>query len=166
MCEKLQVYEHLVFKGSEHVSLRSLPGMRDRCIRIGSAGKTFSLTAWKVGRQPWREIDFCPRKELFLRSTSSTSTACAEACVPVRVLRFLLTGQQHPCHAVMPAACGTAIMVAGMRADWLGDRATSPHEGCHQRATNFLSSQCRLVCSALSHTAWTMSPPSTREDPC
>lgn len=45
----LQVYEHLVFKGSKHVSLRSLPGMRERCIRIGSAGKTFSLTAWKVG---------------------------------------------------------------------------------------------------------------------
>ena len=44
----LQVYEHLVFKGSKHVSLRSLPGMRERCIRIGSAGKTFSLTAWKV----------------------------------------------------------------------------------------------------------------------
>ena len=45
----LQVYEHLVFKGSEHVSLRSLPGMKERCIRVGSAGKTFSLTAWKVG---------------------------------------------------------------------------------------------------------------------
>ncbi|EIE23119.1 PLP-dependent transferase [Coccomyxa subellipsoidea C-169] len=44
-----EVYEHLVFEGSQHVSLRSLPGMHDRCIRIGSAGKTFSLTAWKVG---------------------------------------------------------------------------------------------------------------------
>lgn len=44
----LQVYEHLVFSGSKHISLRSLPGMHERCIRIGSAGKTFSLTAWKV----------------------------------------------------------------------------------------------------------------------
>ena len=44
----VQVYEHLVFKGSRHVSMRSLSGMRERCIRIGSAGKTFSLTAWKV----------------------------------------------------------------------------------------------------------------------
>lgn len=44
----MQVYEHLVFEGSKHVSLRTLPGMHDRCIRIGSAGKTFSLTAWKV----------------------------------------------------------------------------------------------------------------------
>ena len=34
--------------GSEHISLRSLPGMAERSIRIGSAGKTFSFTAWKV----------------------------------------------------------------------------------------------------------------------
>lgn len=44
-----EVYEHLVFPGSSHVSVRSLPGMADRTLRIGSAGKTFSLTAWKIG---------------------------------------------------------------------------------------------------------------------
>ncbi|KAA6425183.1 MAG: transaminase [Trebouxia sp. A1-2] len=44
-----EVYEHLVFEGSQHVSLRSLPGMQERSIRIGSAGKTFSFTAWKIG---------------------------------------------------------------------------------------------------------------------
>lgn len=44
-----EVYEHLVFDDFRHVPLMTLPGMRDRCIRIGSAGKTFSLTGWKVG---------------------------------------------------------------------------------------------------------------------
>ncbi|KAG2492864.1 hypothetical protein HYH03_008781 [Edaphochlamys debaryana] len=44
-----EVYEHLVFRGAKHVSLRSLPGMEERCVRLGSAGKTFSFTAWKVG---------------------------------------------------------------------------------------------------------------------
>jgi len=44
-----EVYEHLVFDGRAHIPLMSLPGMRDRCLRIGSAGKTFSLTGWKVG---------------------------------------------------------------------------------------------------------------------
>jgi len=44
-----EVYEHLVFDGVEHIPLMTLPGMRDRCIRIGSAGKTFSLTGWKIG---------------------------------------------------------------------------------------------------------------------
>jgi len=44
-----EVYEHLVFDGLRHIPLMSLPGMRDRTIRIGSAGKTFSLTGWKLG---------------------------------------------------------------------------------------------------------------------
>ncbi len=44
-----EVYEHLTFDGRRHVPLAALPGMRERCLRIGSAGKTFSLTGWKVG---------------------------------------------------------------------------------------------------------------------
>ena len=44
-----EVYEHLVFDGAKHIPLMTLPGMRDRTMRIGSAGKTFSLTGWKVG---------------------------------------------------------------------------------------------------------------------
>ncbi|WP_259782905.1 aminotransferase [Aestuariispira ectoiniformans] len=44
-----EVYEHLVFEGATHIPLMTLPGMRQRCIRIGSAGKSFSLTGWKVG---------------------------------------------------------------------------------------------------------------------
>ncbi|MFV3131395.1 aminotransferase [Niveispirillum sp. KHB5.9] len=44
-----EVYEHLVFDGRKHIALMSLPGMGERTLRIGSAGKTFSLTGWKVG---------------------------------------------------------------------------------------------------------------------
>ncbi len=44
-----EVYEHLTFDGWRHIPLMSLPGMRERCLRIGSAGKTFSLTGWKIG---------------------------------------------------------------------------------------------------------------------
>ena len=44
-----EVYEHLVFDGRRHVPLMTLPGMRERCARIGSAGKTFSVTGWKIG---------------------------------------------------------------------------------------------------------------------
>lgn len=44
-----EVYEHLVFDGRRHIPLITLPGMADRVIRIGSAGKTFSLTGWKIG---------------------------------------------------------------------------------------------------------------------
>ncbi|MDP2700167.1 aminotransferase [Thalassospira sp.] len=51
-----EVYEHLVFDGRKHRPLMTFPGMRDRCVRIGSAGKTFSLTGWKVGY-----ITACPK---------------------------------------------------------------------------------------------------------
>ncbi|MGW2820141.1 pyridoxal phosphate-dependent aminotransferase [Streptomyces sp. NPDC001443] len=44
-----EVYEHLVFDGAEHLPLASFPGMRERTVTIGSAGKTFSFTGWKVG---------------------------------------------------------------------------------------------------------------------
>lgn len=44
-----EVYEHIVFSGRAHLPLAALPGMRERSLRIGSAGKTFSLTGWKVG---------------------------------------------------------------------------------------------------------------------
>jgi len=44
-----EVYEHLVFDGHRHVSMMVLPGMAERTVRIGSAGKTFALTGWKVG---------------------------------------------------------------------------------------------------------------------
>ncbi|MFE5776377.1 aminotransferase class I/II-fold pyridoxal phosphate-dependent enzyme [Brachybacterium sp. NPDC056505] len=43
-----EVYEHLVFEG-EHVPVASLPGARERTISVGSAGKTLSVTGWKIG---------------------------------------------------------------------------------------------------------------------
>ena len=44
-----EVYEHLVFDGSTHIPVATLPGMAERTLTISSAGKTFSATGWKVG---------------------------------------------------------------------------------------------------------------------
>ena len=44
-----EVYEHILFDSRRHVPLMTLRGMAKRCLRIGSAGKSFSLTGWKVG---------------------------------------------------------------------------------------------------------------------
>jgi N-succinyldiaminopimelate aminotransferase len=44
-----EVYEHLVFDGSEHVPIATLPGMAERTLSISSSGKTFSFTGWKIG---------------------------------------------------------------------------------------------------------------------
>lgn len=44
-----EVWEHVVFDGRRHVSMMELPQMRERTVKIGSAGKIFCLTGWKVG---------------------------------------------------------------------------------------------------------------------
>ncbi len=44
-----EVYEHLVFDAGVHVPIATLPGMRERTVTISSAGKTFSVTGWKIG---------------------------------------------------------------------------------------------------------------------
>lgn len=44
-----EVWEQVVFDGASHVPLIALPGMRERTVKIGSAGKMFGLTGWKVG---------------------------------------------------------------------------------------------------------------------
>lgn len=78
-----EVYEHLVFKGRSHVSLLSLPGMAERCLRIGSAGKTFSLTGWKVGYVigPAALIDIVAKAHQFITFTTPPplQSAVAEA---------------------------------------------------------------------------------------
>ncbi|WP_372426382.1 aminotransferase [Salinarimonas chemoclinalis] len=44
-----EVWEHVVFDGARHRPLIAEPGMRERTVKIGSAGKIFNLTGWKVG---------------------------------------------------------------------------------------------------------------------
>jgi aminotransferase len=44
-----EIYEHILYDGSRHISMASLPGMRDLTITINSISKTYSLTGWRVG---------------------------------------------------------------------------------------------------------------------
>jgi N-succinyldiaminopimelate aminotransferase len=62
-----EVYEYLTYDGAEHVSLASLPGMRERTLAVSSAAKTFNVTGWKVG---W-------------------------VCGPARLVSAVLTVKQH-----------------------------------------------------------------------
>ncbi|XP_072387887.1 kynurenine aminotransferase-like isoform X1 [Diabrotica undecimpunctata] len=54
LCISDEVYEWIVYKPNKHVRMASLPGMWERTITIGSAGKSFSVTGWKLG---WA---YCP----------------------------------------------------------------------------------------------------------
>ncbi|XP_046905442.1 kynurenine--oxoglutarate transaminase 3-like isoform X1 [Hypomesus transpacificus] len=49
LCFSDEVYEWLIYKGHQHVKIATLPGMWERTITISSAGKTFSVTGWKLG---------------------------------------------------------------------------------------------------------------------
>merc|ERR1712223_533276 len=49
LCISDDVYEHMVFDGNEMIRVATLPDMWERTITIGSAGKTFSVTGWKLG---------------------------------------------------------------------------------------------------------------------
>jgi aminotransferase len=44
-----EIYEHILYDGSKHISIASLPGMREQTITINSISKTYSLTGWRVG---------------------------------------------------------------------------------------------------------------------
>jgi N-succinyldiaminopimelate aminotransferase len=44
-----EVYEHVVFDGTKHIRLATLPGMRERTLTLSGAGKTISCTGWRIG---------------------------------------------------------------------------------------------------------------------
>lgn len=66
-----EVYEHLAFS-RPHLPLAGFPGMRERTVRISSAGKTFSVPGWRVG---WAST--CAEISFALRVTKTLMTFCA-----------------------------------------------------------------------------------------
>jgi aspartate/methionine/tyrosine aminotransferase len=70
-----EVYEHLIYDGKPHIPLATLPGMRERCLRIGSAGKIFSLTGWKVGwvTGPRELVTVATKAHQFITFTTNTA---------------------------------------------------------------------------------------------
>jgi N-succinyldiaminopimelate aminotransferase len=68
-----EVYEHVVFDGGQHVRLATLPGMWERTLTLGGAGKTFSCTGWRIG---WA-IGPAPLQEALCRLRQFTVFAAA-----------------------------------------------------------------------------------------
>jgi aspartate/methionine/tyrosine aminotransferase len=44
-----EIYEHIIYDGTEHISMASLDGMRERTVTINGMSKTYSVTGWRVG---------------------------------------------------------------------------------------------------------------------
>lgn len=49
LCITDEIYEHIIYNGSPHISMASLPGMADRTVTISGCSKTFSVTGWRLG---------------------------------------------------------------------------------------------------------------------
>jgi L-glutamine---4-(methylsulfanyl)-2-oxobutanoate aminotransferase len=49
VCFSDEIYEYILYDGAEHMSIGSLPSMRDRTVTISGFSKTYSVTGWRVG---------------------------------------------------------------------------------------------------------------------
>jgi N-succinyldiaminopimelate aminotransferase len=76
-----EVWEHVVFDGRRHLPLAALPGMAERTVKIGSAGKIFSLTGWKIGWAvaPSRLAEPIAKAHQFLTFSSAPNLQAAAA---------------------------------------------------------------------------------------
>lgn len=77
-----EVYEYLLYDGMRHVPLAGLDGMRERTLTISSAGKTFSVTGWKVGWAcgPATLVSTVRAVKQYLTFGTGTPLQCAVAC--------------------------------------------------------------------------------------
>jgi aspartate/methionine/tyrosine aminotransferase len=87
-----EVYEHLVFDGRPHLPLMGFPGMAEQTVRIGSAGKMFSLTGWKVGwvTGPEALVDVIAKAHQFLTFTTPPALQRGTAYALANEMEFTL----------------------------------------------------------------------------
>lgn len=85
-----EIYEHIIYDGSRHVSIASLPGMADRSITINSISKTYSLTGWRVG---WAIA--CERITREIRKVHDFMTVGAAAPLQVGAAFALSLGEEY-----------------------------------------------------------------------
>ena len=132
-----EVYEHLVFDRAPHETLMTFDGMRERTLRIGSAGKTFSMTGWRIGYMTGAAIliEGVMKAHQFVAYTSPPHLQKAVAAgldFPDTYYRDFVAAMQEK-RAVMRAALegaglavlpcdGTYFMLADIRSvGWRGD---------------------------------------------
>jgi N-succinyldiaminopimelate aminotransferase len=106
-----EVYEHLVFDGHRHVPLATLPGMWDRTLTLSSAGKSYSVTGWKVG---WATGP-APLVQALLGAKQWLSFSSAAPLQPA-VARALVEQPEFPARLAADLRDGRDLLVEGLRA--------------------------------------------------
>lgn len=64
-----EIYEDLIYDGRRHVSIASLPGMKDYCISLFGFSKTFAMTGWRIGYMIGPESVVSRMKEIHTQIT-------------------------------------------------------------------------------------------------
>ncbi|EJU06486.1 PLP-dependent transferase [Dacryopinax primogenitus] len=74
-----EVYDCLTFDGAEHVRIATLPGMWERTVTVGSAGKSFSATGWRIGWLIGPPTIIAPTLAVTTRTVFCTNSPLQEA---------------------------------------------------------------------------------------
>uniref|UniRef100_A0A665W8M3 Kynurenine--oxoglutarate transaminase 3 n=1 Tax=Echeneis naucrates TaxID=173247 RepID=A0A665W8M3_ECHNA len=93
LCFSDEVYEWLIYKGHQHIKIATLPGMWDRTITISSAGKTFSVTGWKLGWSIGPEHLIKHLQTVMQNTLYTCPTPLQEAVAKSLLLNYELMGQ-------------------------------------------------------------------------
>ena len=95
-----EVWEGMIYGQQQHVSSLALPSLRERTIKVGSAGKIFSLTGWKVGWAiaPPERAEAIARQHQYLNFTIAAPLQWAVA------EGLALSSQWHVAHRARYAA--------------------------------------------------------------
>ncbi|KAM9386023.1 kynurenine--oxoglutarate transaminase 3-like isoform 2-T5 [Pholidichthys leucotaenia] len=93
LCFSDEVYEWITYRGHKHVKIATLPGMWDRTVTIGSAGKTFSVTGWKLGWSIGPEHLIRHLQTVMQNTVYTCPTPLQEAVAQSLLLNYELMGQ-------------------------------------------------------------------------
>ncbi len=99
-----EIYEHILYDGTVHVPILSLPGMRDRSILVNSMSKTYSVTGWRVGwvlaAPDLTDVD--PQGSRFPDRGSSRSITAGRGGGALPAGRLLQSSFNRVCRAARP----------------------------------------------------------------
>ncbi|MBI4322488.1 MAG: aminotransferase class I/II-fold pyridoxal phosphate-dependent enzyme [Chloroflexi bacterium] len=124
-----EIYEHITFDGHEHISIATLPGMRERTITISALSKTYSVTGWRVGY-----AIAAPQLTNALRKVHDYLTVCAPAPLQEAAVVALSFPDSYYAHLRSAYARRRHLLLDALRE--VGFRCFEP-EGAYYVMTDF-----------------------------
>lgn len=106
-----EIYEYIVYDGARHVSMATLPGMRERTVTISGISKTFSITGWRIGY-----VVAAPEIARTIGVLSDLFYVCAPTPLQYGVARGMQVGQEYYAGIAQMYAAKRDVMATAARA--------------------------------------------------